>query len=137
MDSVLVDPPGPENLHLHFAEAARAAASDIKNFAQNVEDPYSREVLEKAKESRAKNAEDITNWLVTEHEDWLDAKRDDLDEDGKLNIEGNEALPPPAEMKAKDVQGVLERFKEAHSGIEASMEEPSRTIQVKISAKYL
>lgn len=130
MDSVLVDPPAPEQLHLHFSHAARAAASDIKTFAQTMDNPRTKEVLEKAKESRAKNAEDITNWLVTEHEDWLDVRNDDLDKNVDTGERGTGAALPAADMRAEDIQSVLGKFRESHPGIEASLEESSRTVKV-------
>jgi len=130
MDSVLVDPPGPEQLHLHFAQAARAAASDIKNFAQIVDDPRSKEALQQAKESKSKNAADIPNWLVTEHEDWLDGKSENGKDDDSLDARDPVACPAPVEIKVEDIQAILETFKESHPAIEASKEESSRLIKV-------
>ena len=130
MDSVLVDPLAPEQLHLHFAQAARAAASDIKNFSQTMEDPRNTVVLEKAKESRAKNTDDITNWLVTEHQDWLDVKDENLDDVVAEEIREGETSSSTG-MKSEDIVPVLERFKNTHPDIEASMEEGSTTIKVR------
>ena len=130
MNSVLVDPPAPEQLHLHFAQAARNAASDIKSFAQIMEDSRTKEVLERAKESKARNAEDITNWLVTEHKDWLDVKDDQLGD--ALDLGGDVgAAVSGAEITVEGMQSILEKFRESHLGVEVSLEESSRTIKVR------
>ena len=136
MDSVLVEPQAPEQLHLHFAQAARTAASDIKGFSQTMENPRNKEVLERAKESRAKNTEDITNWLVTEHQDWLDVKDENADAGVDSEIREGEATSA-IDVKSEDMRLVLERFKESHPNLEASMEEGTKTITVRATAEYL
>ena len=136
MDSVLVDPPAPEQLHLQFAQAAKAVASDLKAFARTMEDPHNKEALEKAKESRAKNAENITSWQVTEHEDWLDVKNHNVDE--TLDLQGRDVEDNPiTELKVEDVQSGLDKFKASHPIIEASVEETSKVIKVSIASKHL
>ncbi|KAL6718416.1 hypothetical protein ACLMJK_004505 [Lecanora helva] len=130
MDSVLLDPPEPEQLHTQFAQAARTAALDIKSFAQIMEDPHTKEVLEKAKESKAKNAEDITNWLVTEHEDWLNVTDVGV---AKLTNQSEQRAglsSSSSELKAEDLQSALESFKESHPGVEISKEEDSKMIKM-------
>lgn len=131
-----MDPPAPEQLQLHFAQAARAAASDVKAFTQTMEDPWSKMAFEGARESRAKNADDITSWLVTEHEDWLDVKKEDVDENIDLN--GQDAgVSTAAEISVEDMQAVLEKFKGSHPSIEVSLEGGSRIIKVWTVARHL
>ncbi len=128
MDSVLVDPPSPDQLHSNFSQAANGAAQAIKNFTQLVEDSRTREVIEKAKESRTKNGEGITGWKVTEHEDWLDVNQGDGNDDVDDEEEGTaEAGDGPS---AKDLNAALDKFRSAHAGVEASLNEESRTMTV-------
>lgn len=130
MDSVLVDPPAPEQLHSHFAQAATGAAQDIKSFAQTMEDARSKDVMEKARESRTNNPEEISAWLVTEHEDWLDVKKEGASEDIHMDRRDAEGEFIAVEVTAEDMQSELEKFKESHHGIEASFEESTKTIKV-------
>ena len=135
MDSVLVDPPSPDQLHSNFSQAANGAAQSIKHFTQLVEDGKTKEVMEKGKESRMKDGEGITGWKVTEHEDWLNLKQedgnndddDDDDDDGKEEESIVEVGDSPS---MKNVNLVLDKFRSAHVGVEASLDEDSRTLTV-------
>ena len=128
MDSVLVDPPSPDQLHSNFSQAANGAAQAVKHFTQLVEDSRTREVIEKAKESRAKNGEGITGWKVTEHDDWLDVKQGDGNDDIDDEEEGTAVAGDGP--SAKDLNAALDKFRSAHAGVEASLNEESRTMTV-------
>lgn len=130
MNSVLMDPIPPEQLHSHFTQAATGAASEIKSFAQTMEDGRTRDVMEKAKESKANNVEDIAGWLVVEHEDWLDTRHDGASEDVDKKGEVSDPKVFIAGSTSEDFQGVLEKFKESHPGIEVSLEDTTSTVKV-------
>lgn len=129
MDSVLLDPTSPDQLHSNFSQAANGAAQGIKHFTQLVEDSKTKEVMETAKESRMNNSEGITGWKVTEHEDWLDVKRDDRSDVADQEEEGAEAGDAPG---VKDVNVALGKFRSGHLGVEASLDEDSSTITVSL-----
>lgn len=126
MDSVLVDPLSPDQLHSNFSQAANGAAQAIKHFTQLMEDSGTKEVMERAKESRTENGEGITGWKVIEHEDWLDVKQedgnDDVDKEEEGTAEAGDALG------LKDVNEALDKFRSAHVGLEASLIEDSRMV---------
>ncbi|CAD6579571.1 MAG: hypothetical protein ASARMPRED_009183 [Alectoria sarmentosa] len=126
MDSVLVDPASPDQLHSNFSQAANGAAQAIKNFTLMVEDSRTKEVMDKAKESRAKTVESITGWKVTEHEDWLNLKQADGNDDVDKDEEGTaEAGDGPS---AENVNTMLDKLRSSHAGIEVSLDEDSRTV---------
>ena len=133
MDSVLVDPSAPDHLHSNFSRAANGAAQAIQNFTQLVEDGKTKKVMEKAKESMEKNGEGITGWKVTEHEDWLDIKldgNDDVDEDEEITAEVGDG----SSMESTNM--ALDRFRSVHTGIEASLDESTRTVTVSHSCAF-
>ena len=128
MHSVLLDPPSPDQLHSNFSQAANDAAQAIKQFTQLMEDSRTKEVMEKAEESRAENSEGITGWQVTEHEDWLDVKQ----EGGNNDVEKEEGSIADASggSSMNDVNAVLDKFRSAHTGVEVSLDEDSKTVTV-------
>ena len=128
MDSVLVDPPSPDQLHSNFSQAANGAAQAIKHFTLLVEDSRIKEVMEKAKESRAKDGENITGWKVTEHENWLDVKHEDGNDDFDKEEEG--AAEAGVVFRVEDVNTALDKLRSTHTGIEASLNEDSRTVKL-------
>lgn len=85
--------------------------------------------MEKARESRAENSEGITVWQVAEHEDWLDVKQEDGDNDVDKE-EGNMA-DPNSGSSIHDVNAALDRFRSAHKDVEVSLNEESRTVTVR------
>ena len=131
MDSVLVDPLAPDQLHSHFSQVATRAAREIKDFGHLMEQKKSKEVLEKARESRAKDAEGITGWIVSAHEDWLDDKNEEGSDDFEMAEDGEDTTGSTADVKSEDMQAAVEKFKESHPGIEASFDVDARTIKVR------
>lgn len=142
MDSVLIDPPSPDQLHYNFSQAANGAAQAIKQFTQLLEDSKTQEVMEKAKERRMENSEGITSWQVSEHENWLDVKQDGNDDVDKEE-EGTAEAGDCSDMK--DVNAALDKFRSSHAAVEASLDEDSRKVtvsylqgfvQVQVTLKY-
>ncbi len=130
-----MDPIPPEQLHSHFIQAAAGAAGEIKSFAQTMEDTRSKDAMEKAKDSKAKNGEDITGWLVADHEDWLDMKLDGASEDDYIEVEASDAMVFTTDSTSESTEAVLEKFKESHPGIEVLLEGTRSTIRVWIIKK--
>lgn len=137
MDAVLVEPLAPEQLQIRFAQAAKDAAAEMKSFALVMKDQRSKDVMEKAKKSRAKDGENIRNWLVTEHEDWLDVKQDGASEDAELDGNDSDTKMLTAETANGDIRNLLEKFRESHPSIEASLEDTTKTIKVCGPRKFL
>lgn len=135
MDAVSVELLAPEQLQLRFAEAAKTASADIKSFALMIEDERSKDVMERAKKSRAECGENIRTWLVAEHEDWLDVKQDGASEDDDLAGNESDTKMFTTENSTGDIQKILERFKESHPGIEASLADVTKTIKVWVTEK--
>lgn len=129
MHSVLLDPPSPDQLHSNFSQAANGAAQAIKQFTQLVEDSRTKEVMEKAKESRAENGEGIAGWQVAEHEDWLDIKQEDGNDD--VDKEEGNIADASGGSSMNDVNAALDKFRSAHKGVEVSLDEESRTVTVR------
>ena len=128
MESVLLESSSPDQLHSNFSRAANGAAQAIKHFTQMVEDSKTRDVMEKAKQSRMENGEGITGWQVTEHEDWLDVKQQDENDD--KDKEENVTADVGDGASTKDVNAALDRLRVAHAGVEASLAEDSRMVTV-------
>lgn len=72
LQPLLQDHASPENLYNGFVENATCAAKKITGFVSFIGEDQSREVLDRAKESRAENKDGIKGWMVTQHADWLD-----------------------------------------------------------------
>lgn len=130
MESVLVDPIPAEELQSRFIQAATGAASELKSFAQTMEDSRSKDAMGKAKESKANNGEDITSWLVVEHEDWLDTSHNGASEDVDIEGEASDKKISTAESTSGGIQAILEKFKKSHPGIEVSLEDTTSTVKV-------
>lgn len=131
MNSVLVDPLAPDQLHSHFSQAATRAAREIKDFGHFMEQKKSKEVLEKARDSRAKDAEGITGWIVSAYEDWLDVKNEEDSDSFEMAEDGEDTTGSTADVKSEDMQAAVEEFKESHPGIEALFDVDARTINVR------
>ena len=130
MDSIFVDSRSPDQLYSHFSQTAIGAAKDIKSFAQLTEDSKSKEALNKAKESRANDAEGITAWRVSEHADWLDVKKEDAVEDSQVDINNEDIDASAGELTVENMQATLEKFKASYTDIEADLDGDTRTIKV-------
>ena len=57
-----------------MSRAATTAVKNIQNFQNTMRDVKSKEVLQRAKDSRAQNPDGIRTWEVTEHADWLETR---------------------------------------------------------------
>ena len=123
----LVEHTSPEDLYARFSNGASAVTQDIREFAKTME--VDQPILDQVKESRMANKEGIMGWMVTQHKDWLDMPVPD-NEAGMVDEMEREADTIPTDAKLSDIRVILERFKEAHAGIQVSIDEGLGTGEV-------
>ena len=131
-----MDPLAPEQLHIQFTKAAKEAAADIKSFSQLMDDPWSKMALERARESRERNTEDITNWLVTEHGNWLNVKKKDENQAVDVDVP-DKVMPTAAEESKEETKAILDKFKGSHPGANVSMDDSSTIVRVRIAERCM
>lgn len=105
--------------------------------ADLMENPSSQEILRRAKEDRTSDPEDITPWIVTEHPDWLEVRKTNIEstlpaQSQELRIVGDGSNPAVQEPLA-----VVERFKAQHHGIEINFKDYPRTIEVLLYSGFI
>ncbi len=91
-----------------------------------VGDTQSNEILEKSKASRAIDPEPIKDWIVTDHEDWLDRKVEEAKENALMEEEAEEVYNDTPDTKLEDIRAVVDTYRENHPGIEISLGERSK-----------
>ena len=126
MHSVLLDPPSPDQLHSNFAQAANGAAQAIKHFSQLLEDSRTKEVMENAKQSRRDNSEGIIGWQVAEHEDWVDVKQEDVNDDADKGEGDNADAGDDASLGS--ITAALDKFRSTHVGLDVSLDKDLVTV---------
>ncbi|MCJ1277668.1 hypothetical protein MMC21_005482 [Puttea exsequens] len=134
IDSVLVAPPQPDLLHSHFTTAATTAAREIRNFSLLMDQPRNKDALEKARGSRARDNEGVRAWLVAEHGDWLDVKKEESSDDMDIiELEGEVKTPPDGtKSDTAKVNAALEKFRTAHRGIATAYNVDEDQIKVEL-----
>ena len=130
VESVTGEFPRPDLLHSHFKKAARDAAKDLKDFKHLIDQPKSKEALEKAKESRDRDSANITPWLVTEHDDRLDVKKDDSRDEGDSIDKDGDMKSTELEIRMEDVRIKIEEFAKSHEGVSTLFDPDLKTITV-------
>ncbi len=129
------EPSSPETLFAEFHKAATGAVNNVKHFKALIQDQDSQQVLLRARESKAKNADGIQNWLVSQHADWLDVP---LVRGAKeLKIEEEEKESTPVEIANDYVSSVVQAFKELNTSPEINVNEERRIITVNPNLCYL
>ena len=81
-------------------------------------DEHANEVFDQVKRSKGADGEGIEVWRVTEHEDWLDVKKEIKGED--IDTEGDE-LGQGTDPQPEDRKKVVESFRAAHPAIEVDL----------------
>lgn len=123
---MLVQQSSPEELYNDFARNVNKTQADVQEFTRLIRSDKSKEIFERAAESRAQNSGDIRGWRVTEHEDWLDVRGVDVRADGVIRTDSN----PPPKTSIEGLRAAIEKFKNSHPGIDGSLDESSETIMV-------
>ena len=132
MTSVLEITTSPDQLHSQFSQSATCAAQDVNSFAQLMEDAQNREVMCKARESRENNIEGVQAWMVAEHDDWLEVKRNKSEEEIRAAAGGGGNVAElDVEAEVGDLKTALNQFIEAHPDTRASLDEETMTIEVR------
>ena len=122
---MLVQQNSPEDLYNDFARNVNRTQADVQELTRLVRSERSKEIFERAAESRAQNGGDIRGWRVTEHEDWLDVPRDV----NAVGTTGSNA-DPSSRTSIEDLRAAIEQFKNDHPGIDSSLDETSKTMMV-------
>ena len=123
----------PEELYKAFAQSATAAGEDIKSFKVAWEVEGTREVRERAKESRGGEGA-VRRWLVTERVGWADrAATVGVEGDGNAveDREEDDGDDEKVDTKAEDVAEMVERWKEGKEGVEMEVDGEGKEIKVR------
>lgn len=120
----------PEELYNDFARNVNRTQADVQELTRLVRSERSKEIFERAAESRAQNSGDIRGWRVTEHEDWLDVRGPDVPTDvNAVGTTGPNSDSSPR-TSIEDLRAAIEQFKNNHPGINSSLDETSKTMMV-------
>ena len=129
MRTIHVEHSSPEELYTDISRTAVKAVTNIKNFIAVLQEPYSQEVLLKAKESHAESNEGIMTWLVTQHPKWLDKLEDDT-KDLRLDVGAGQNGDKGEELEQEDVPTIISKFQEEHTNLGITIDQEHRTLQV-------
>ena len=109
----------PEALYLDFSRTAMSSVEDITKFTNLLEDSRSQAIFNRAKKVRAENSEGtFTGWMVTEHQDWLDVRKEASPQDSAE--EKYEDATQINGLNEEDYVAALRKLGESHTGLETS-----------------
>ncbi|KAL8951618.1 MAG: hypothetical protein Q9222_002418 [Ikaeria aurantiellina] len=128
VDPMLVQQSSPEKLYNTFAQNVVSTRSNIRNFSSLVSSDGSKEMFQKAEESRTQSGEDIRGWRVTEHDDWLDVRNEDIPMD--VNPDGADHSMTAQNVTNEEMRTAVDKFKKDHAGVDASVDGDSRIIMI-------
>ncbi|KAL8994093.1 MAG: hypothetical protein Q9169_005849 [Polycauliona sp. 2 TL-2023] len=120
VDPMLVERKSPEEFYHDFIRNVTKTQTDVRVFTDFVRNDKSRDVFERAAESRALNSENITGWRVTEHEDWLDIPSAETPKDRRVDETTRTDSNLPARTSMEDLRAAMERMKSSHPSIEGT-----------------
>lgn len=81
VDPMILRQTSPEDLYSKFSKIAMNTTKDLQNFATLMRQDQSQTILNHARRRTAENPEGIRNWMITDHEYWLDVPKDGLSKD--------------------------------------------------------
>ena len=131
---MLVQQTSPEELYTSFARNVTRTQTDVQELTKLFHHGKSKEIFERAAESRSRYSGDIRGWRVTEHEDWLDSR--DLDIPKDVGVGADRAGPDlnsPPNPSEEDLRAAVEQFKRDHPGIDASLDDDIKDMTVCVS----
>ncbi|KAI4106899.1 MAG: hypothetical protein LQ339_002871 [Xanthoria mediterranea] len=132
IDPMLFQQSSPEELYNDFARNVNRTQADVQELTRLVRSERSKEIFERAAESRAQNSGDIRGWRVTEHEDWLDVRGPDVPTDvNAVGTTGPNSDSSPR-TSIEDLRAAIEQFKNNHPGINSSLDETSKTMMINL-----
>ncbi|KAL9104739.1 MAG: hypothetical protein Q9163_000351 [Psora crenata] len=123
----------PEELYRNFSRAAQNAGNEIKHFTTLMEEKETKEVFERARESRRREGEGegTGNWQVAEHGNWLQSVEQEMREEIREVKGGLEARDVAIDgARAEDVRVMVDRFRERHPEVQVALDEEKRMINV-------
>ncbi|MCJ1431092.1 hypothetical protein MMC27_000442 [Xylographa pallens] len=129
MQIMHVEHHSPEALYIDISQTAIRSIARIQSLTSLVKDSRSQEVFVRANESRTKNEEGITGWLVTQHPDWLDRAVEDGVKDMKID-EDQTNDESHINLSLDDVTSVIHRFREEHPLVEVLVDQELKSIKV-------
>ena len=138
VDPLLAQHTSPEELYSTYSRDALETAKAIKTFAKFVQEPASQETLKRAKESRAAEPQEITPWIVTEHPDWLEVRKQGLEDTPttaqKEGLHDGDTIAFPT---AEEIPAAVERFRSKHPGIEVNSEQHDDLATIEVMSKVM
>ena len=135
MQIMHVEHPSPEAFYIEISQTAAESFARIQRFTSLVQDSRGQSIFARAIESRTKNEEGVTGWLVTQHPDWLDRAV----EDGvkKLNLAEDQTNDGSRRnFSSEDVTSALDSFRETHPLVEVLVENEAKSIKVYMLIDY-
>ena len=129
MRAMHVEHSSPEELYLDISQTAVKAVTNIKSFTTVLQEPYSQEVLLKAKKSRAESNEGIMTWLVTQHPKWLVKLEDDTKElrlDAGLRQDGDKQ----EQAGQEDMRTIILKFREENTTVDITIDQERQALHV-------
>lgn len=129
---MLIQQTSPEKLYTHFARNITTTRTEIQDFARLLQHDRTKELFQRAEESRSQKSEDIRGWRVTEHEDWLDVRI--VDTPMKTRMDGTVGSDQDIslDLTVEELRATIERFQKNRPGIDCSLDEGSETFTVYI-----
>lgn len=127
---MLVQQSSPEELYNDFARNVTRTQTDVQEFTRLIRSDKSKEIFERAAESRAQNSGDIRGWRVTEHEDWLDVRGVDVPRDVRADGTTGPNSNSSPRTSIEDLRAAMEQFQNSHPGVDSSLDEVSKTMMV-------
>ncbi|KAL9613663.1 MAG: hypothetical protein Q9167_001792 [Letrouitia subvulpina] len=135
VDPMLVQQSSPENLYATFSSSVGTTTTDVKNFTRLINDARSRDILKRAKESRAENSDSIIGWDPTEHEDWLEVHGGDSP--GDITMGDTQDIQQESDSHTVEgLRAALQKFQLNHPGIQTSLDENNRCFKMALPPPF-
>ena len=96
----------------------------------------SQAILQKAKEDRVADLEGITPWMVTEHPDWLEVRKNVIESSSPAQAQELQTIGDGSFPAVQDPRAAVERFRAQHHGIEINFQEFPKIIEVLLYSSF-
>ena len=84
-------------------------------------DEQAKEIFGQVRKSKEADGEGIEGWKVTEHEDWLDVRKEVKAEELASDVEEPQRVDGG---RPEDREKIIESFRATHSGVEVDLSDP-------------
>ena len=104
----------PEDLFSAYSERATFMGKKIQDFLNTYSSSEYGLLVEKAQESKDSDKEGIRPWLISDHPDWTEIKKEDVEKEMRttFNLQGHEEKDV-----SQDSGTILKRFGEQHDDV--------------------